>query len=838
MKNITTLFTLIFAVCCSQLIAQPMDLDKLAAAEKEMEKEEYYTALEWYVDAYEEGEEGVQDDIDVIHNIAALYYKLRNFKKAISWYRNLIRKDKDEKYPLANMYLGHALKYDGKYKDAIEAFDVFITIATDERLKALSEIAKKGAALAITLPDADEAIEVQNKTTRSLNSAYTEWSPFIVNEKELYYTGLQSDVVVVKKEPKGNYFSKLYKSVKVKDNWSKGEELGNTINKFGAHTGNVTMSDDRNHLYFTKCVMKGQKLMKCQIYVSEKQDGKWSEAKKVTGINGDSYNSKQPSYGKVNGQDALFFVSDMAGGKGGWDIYYAVKKGDALSFDPPVNLDAPVNTIGDDETPFYHEDKLYFSSTGHPGLGGYDIFEAAQKGATWSKVANLGKSFNTPFDDLYYVVDDSGYHGFLVSNRKKSKTLSESATFDEKDRWRTSGDDIFEFTAPIPVLANLDIRVYDKETKQPVTGVTISLIDERAGEARIKTNPRGNTFGFMLDNEKAYKLMAERDCYFLDSTNISTIGIKESKTYLTEFYITKEPRKFTVKETKIPKKAVASQPIVLDNIFYDYNKWDILAESRPELEQLANFLKQYPTMVIELSSHTDARGNDAYNKKLSQRRADASKNYLVSIGITADRIVSVGKGESEIRNECLNGVKCEDVYPGEPTRGHRYNRRTQFQILSGPKEFTTEAIEGYDIVKDTVWQECVPTGEGTGIIENSGIMPPNPDVIDELPTTEVVVNKEMHDFGKVKKGEKLEYEFEITNIGKHDLIIEFASGSCGCTVPTYPEEPIKPGASAKIKVVYDTSDKKPGQDEQEVQIIANTEPIVTLMGIKAEIVEE
>ena len=800
-----------------QLVAQPMTIDKLAAAEKELANKEYYTALEWYLDAYEDGEDNIQDNVDIMHNIAMLYSQLRNYRRAASWYKKLIKKDKNNKYPNAKYHLGYALKIDGKYDKALEALNDFVANSGDAAMKEMAQIEIAGVKLAQSLPDADPEIIVENKSTRNFSSAYTEWSPFYASETEMYYSSMNSDKVVFRK---GDYHQKIYKSTKTGDNWSAGQVLGETVNKKGAHNGTVTISADGNYMYSSRATKTGEDLTSSKIYVSEKSGGSWGEAKEVEGLNDAAYLTTQPAFGKVNGKDALFFTSNMPGGKGGYDIYVAVLKS-PTSVEPAINLGDDVNTVSDDQTPFYKDDQLYFASNGHANLGGFDIFVADQNGVKWDNVENLGKSVNSAFDELYFVLDGEGYHGFMVSNRKGTKTLSEGSTFDKDDKWRTSGDDIWTVTFPKPVFANLDVRVFNQDDK-PVKGVTIELREVGQNEGVVKTNPRGNKFEFPLDLEKDYEIIATRDCFDGSKETISTKAITDSKTFVTEFTLNADKPVVTSSQIKKQIKTEKGKPIVLGELLFDLGKWAIRPDAEPSLIQILNLMNKYPDMVIELSSHTDSRGNDAANQRLSERRANSSRDWLVKRGITADRIKAIGKGETELRNRCADGVNdCSDDE-------HQYNRRTDFKIISGPTEIVIESFtDEYETVYDTTY--CAGLKDATGSTID----------INSLNTTSLVFEKEAHDFGNVKKGETVEHTFKFTNIGKEKLVVEFASGSCGCTVPDYPKGAIAPGESGEIKVVYTAKeDKEIGlEDQQEVTIIANTEPPVSLVTITARIVE-
>ncbi len=430
-------------------------------------------------------------------------------------------------------------------------------------------------------------------------------------------------------------------------------------------------------MYFTRVQFAegGQSIGESKIYYSTKGSDGWSAANEVTGVNGD-YIAKHPCEGELFGEKVLFFVANMPGGKGGFDIYYAPKKTNGV-FGMPVNLGEVINTVGEESTPFYQDGKLYFSSNGQPTIGGLDVFESQWNGSVWSAPKVLPPGINSSVDDQFYTRTPDGMSGFLVSNRPGPNNLKSKTCCDDIYAWEIERVKV-DLTARTfrfkrkgekenPALTGCTVYVYDVTDKNP------SRVEEKA-------NPNANDFGFTLLPEKSYQLIATRDGYVPDTLDFNTVGVRRTTSIdkkLTLRVLRKEPEYDTLR---------INQPIRLSNIYYDFNKWDIRTDAEPDLQNLTDLLKKYPDMKIELSSHTDARGNDQYNEELSQKRAESAKTWIVAKGIVTDRITAKGYGEKQLLNECINGVECTEEQ-------HQLNRRTEFKIISGPTSIIIERVE-------------------------------------------------------------------------------------------------------------------------------------------------
>jgi peptidoglycan-associated lipoprotein len=471
-------------------------------------------------------------------------------------------------------------------------------------------------------------------------------------ENELYFT---SSALESGAEPGKDYGVKLLRSQRDKDGgWGKSTEADALITASSPAIGNVAFSVRDQTMFLTKVTFHGEELKTSRVYYSIREGNAWTDPAIVQGLP-DSFIVKNPMPGELYGRDVLFFSTDAPGGKGGFDIFYATKISIGV-YDSPVNLGSMVNTAGNEITPFYRDGKLIFATDGLPSFGGYDLYSTEWNGTSWSTPVNMGPGFNSSADDMYYMVDDEGYEGLLVSNRVGTTSL----------RGKTCCDDIFTFSIAKPVVS-LDIYVLDEN--KPLRQGEVTIMEQFKPETKLTEGKDDNyNFAYDLDINKGYFVKVTRIGYFPDSAYIKTLDIKADTTVTLKINLKPKPEIEVVS---------INQAIRLNNIYYNYNDAKILKAARPDLDYLYELMQQYPDMVIELSSHTDARGNDEFNQKLSQRRADSAKKYLVDKGVPDERIKAVGYGETQLLNKCGNDVKCTE-------EEHQLNRRTEFKIIAGP----------------------------------------------------------------------------------------------------------------------------------------------------------
>jgi peptidoglycan-associated lipoprotein len=495
-----------------------------------------------------------------------------------------------------------------------------------------------------------------------VNSGSAESSPALTPDGTLYYSSFNSKREIIFDGDQGDYHAKIF-SAESKDGgeYERPRPENDKINREGFNSGGVSFSRDGRTMYFTRAKLLNNQVSSSSIMISNKTDRGWGAPEILANLEGE-FIYKHPFEGELFGRKVLYFSSNMDGGEGGFDIFYCDI--DGVSIGQPVNLGNIVNTPEDEISPFYLDGTLYFSSNGHPNIGGFDIFYSNWNGSEWDVPSNMGFNYNTSYDDMFLRFNANGTQGFLVSNRpdKEKKKIKGN---------ETCCDDIYAVNIKELVI---DLAAKVEDENGPLKGATIELYDLTLGAyPDSKTGFESNAFNFALEADRDYKAYITKEGYYPDSISFNTNGILDDYS-VTKTVVLKAKPKDDKSDVDV---YTINEPIRLNNIYYDFDKSNILPDAEQDLEVLLDLLDEYSDMTIELSSHTDAQGGAQYNQRLSQRRAESAKTWLVNEGIEANRIKAVGYGESVILNRCLDGVKCSD-------EEHRLNRRTEFKILTGP----------------------------------------------------------------------------------------------------------------------------------------------------------
>ncbi|HMR19966.1 MAG TPA: OmpA family protein, partial [Sphingobacterium sp.] len=343
----------------------------------------------------------------------------------------------------------------------------------------------------------------------------------------------------------------------------------------------------------------------------------------------------------------LYFASDRPGGMGGVDIWYCERQSDG-SWGAPQNAGAAINTFGDEMFPSVYDGTLYFSSTGHIGMGGLDIFKAKGEKSQFEKAVNLGFPINSASDDFaFIVVEDShlGTKGYLSSNRTGG----------------AGSDDIYSFLYAKPrIKIQLEVIAKDKATGDLLPDVSISLFNEK-DQLLGKGNTASNgTITLDIPRDQRLRVLGDKKGYMAENMFVDAVS----------------PKADTLLHVTLLLQSVqrVGERFVLEDIYYDFDKHDIREDAAVVLDKLVATMRDNPTLKIELSSHTDSRGSDAYNMVLSQRRAQSAVDYIISRGIARDRLKARGYGETRLVNECRDGVECTPEQ-------HQANRRTEIEVL-------------------------------------------------------------------------------------------------------------------------------------------------------------
>ncbi|HLU94584.1 MAG TPA: DUF1573 domain-containing protein [Membranihabitans sp.] len=744
---------------------------KLEAADSAYYKNDYYNALEWYNEVYREDRQNIY-----LNRLAELYFIVRDYKRAERWLSRLIERDKANEYPKARLYYAQALKMNGKYDlSAIQLQDI-IKGSYSDSIRHVAQVEMKGITMAETLVRPAN-IAVNNVGTR-VNTRNSEGSPIPIAGGDLYFISFGENKIIVPSDEEIQSQARIFNAkMNNKGEFTRKAAALDDI-KVGqaGHIGNVFVAPDGRSLYFTYFLLDGNKLDKSEVYYSTSSGRGWSSPKRVEGLPTLGI-VKNPSTGTLLGQKVLFFAYDGTG-EGGFDLFYAPLVSDT-QVGSVVPLGNGINTPGDEIAPIFSSNTLYFSTNGHPSVGGFDIYSALWTGETWTRIENMGKGINSTLDETFYFPSGDQINGYLVSNREGTRSVLSS----------TCCDDIFQLqdkTIIIRLLATV------LEGEDPLNGASIAVFPVEQGEwgsPDIQYNEKGNDFTFAIDADKAYQVLVSKEGYTSDTVAFNTVGVVESKDFRGTFRLQKLPEE--------EEETIAlNEPIRLNNIYYDFDDDKIKIEAEEDLDYLYNLLTEYPNMVIELSSHTDSRGSDSYNLDLSQRRANSARNYLEERGIASGRVEAVGYGETRILNHCTNGVNCSE-------EEHQLNRRTEFRIIEGP---TT-----------------VPVRRETRKVRDRS-QDDNNDQSALYPVIEF--SQDEYDLGSVKKPAIKSGQIEFINTGNAPLEIEVASG-CDCTTLDWPRGPVAPGSKGIIQVQYDSSKRDTGLQEVTVDILSNTREAVT-----------
>ena len=650
-------FLYVLLICTATINAQPLTASKyetmLETANTAAENHDYVTAIDWFEKAYKENK-----DPNLQVAIGDMYMLLRDYPKAEKIYERILKRDKNDEFFDLRLDFARALKFQGKYKQALDELNGYISTSDNEELKGEAKTELKGILLLETYPENIEAaISFAGET---INSPSAESSPAFYSDGSLYFTSQNAKTPTILDGTEGEYHAKIYSASRTPEGtYAKATALDESINRIDFYNTGVSFSQDGQRMYFTRSKFNNNKLENSQIYLSKRVGDKWSAPYPIEAIN-EGNRSGHPYEGELFGSKVLYFITDIPGGTGGFDIYYSSFAGD--KYEKPVNLGDKINTSKNEESPFWNDGVLYFASNGHPGMGGMDNFYAEWNGSTWAESKNMGYNYNTSYDDTFLRFNQSGTTGFLVSNR----THKDKKKFKNTE---TCCDDIYLIQIRDLVI---DLKIAVNNEKGPLEGATVELFE---GTKKVpndsKTNFLSNDFTFLLDADKSYRAYVTREGYYPDSVSFNTNGIFDD--YTVSKLVTLKPK------PEAPKRIVSrNEPILLKSIFFDLDDDKIRQDAEPDLDFLKSLLDKYPDMVIELSSHTDSRGDDEYNKKLSQRRANSTKNWLVDEGIQQVRIKAVGYGETKLLNRCKDNQKCSE-------EEHQMNRRSEFKIIAGPQ---------------------------------------------------------------------------------------------------------------------------------------------------------
>nr|WP_294859341.1 OmpA family protein [uncultured Fluviicola sp.] len=567
--------------------------------------------------------------------LADAYFKTGNLDSAETEYAHALT---HSGFPAIG-YFNYAktLMYNGKYQLAAEWFEAYLALNSNDKVAQMllsSCRSVKERYVDTTLYTLTPILE--NQFTNAFSIVEYQNGAVFTADQEVF-SGRKTAAWT------GNSYLDLYQMEKDSSGaWLQPHLLRGDINS-RFHEGPATFSEDGNIVYFTRSNYYKRKMEvdennenNLKIFKATLIDGKWKNLEEFP-YNSDDYSCGHPSL-SADGME-LYFVSDMPGGYGGTDLYKSDKISNGWS--QPQNLGPEINTPGNEMFPYINTDgALYFSSDAHNSMGGLDVFITYFDSKKWVTPENLNSPLNSSEDDFAYSLNKDNRTGFVSSSRSKS-------------------DKMYTFEKHPPTFT-LYGTALEKGTNLPVEGVSVELTDPKTNGVITAMTDKLGKFQIKLSPETIYHLYCTKSGCFSQTDELSTVGLKYSHDFYADFWV-------------IP--IVIEKPIVIENIYYDYNKWNIRPDAALALDKLVRILEDNPKIEIELGSHTDCRGNDQYNYILSDKRAYAVVRYLVAKGIDPFRLTYKGYGEKILVNHCANGVTCTE-------QEHQQNRRTEFKVTN------------------------------------------------------------------------------------------------------------------------------------------------------------
>jgi outer membrane protein OmpA-like peptidoglycan-associated protein/tetratricopeptide (TPR) repeat protein len=632
-------------------------------AEKQYENIAYSSAIASY------NKTGEPQTKTALSQVANSFRLNGDYENAEMYFANLMLQSPDKE---DIMYYAQTLLSNGKCQDAVTWYQKYQAVANDKNrsfIASCEEIA---------------AFPKKNITIKPLGGANSDKSEFaaIPFKGGVVLTSTQQGKNACKDHWTGEGFTDLYYADLNEGDVSNLKQFGSELN-MKYHDGAATFNKAGNIMYFTRTNPTGKSSSNqrdLKIFISHYKNGNWSEAVEMP-FNSNEFGTCHPTLS--NDGKKLYFSSNRPGGSGGMDIWFSTLEYGRWS--EPKNLGKEVNTSGNEIFPYVNDTNVvFFASNGHKGFGGLDIFSTENKDGIFTNVQNMGTPFNSPMDDFSYAEKSGGESGFLSSNRKGGVGT------DDVYFWKKSDNQ--------PLTENIAAKKEENQEKINYKA-TILFIDAATGE-EIKTpsvtiagpnkSPKQevqNNISLEVVPNGQYTIKGEMTGYLANTITLEGIDLLKTPVY-------KIP--LTKNDTKIPnayemlnnkpafngKTLKTGEVIEIQDIFYDYDKSNIRIDASAGLLRLAEVMLRYPSLEVELSSHTDSRGTSSYNQKLSQNRANEAVTYLISRGIAAKRMSAQGFGETHLTNNCGDGVSCTEEQ-------HQRNRRTEVRVV----KFEEEAVE-------------------------------------------------------------------------------------------------------------------------------------------------
>jgi peptidoglycan-associated lipoprotein len=619
--------------------------------DKKLKRGEFQTAIEKYEEALSDG----ADTVSAAKQIGEAFRYSNRINQGLPYFEYLVKSGKADDETV--FYYAEALRTTGNYEAAKEWYGKYLKSGQSTSKKNVAKLQLKNLDKVADISKRKNYFEISNVDV--VNSPAADFSPVIFNQ-ELIFTTAKNSTAVFAGDGKGFTGLFTFKFDDASEKTGVAVPFGEFINLPKRHQASATFSKDGKTMIFARG-NDGRKKgdQDVNLYVSKFKEGIWTEPEFLKISDPNAWDAC-PSF-STDGK-TLYFSSNREGGRGGIDIYQS-KMDRRGNFRRVRNMGKTINTPGNEMFPYISDDrKLYFSSDGHPGIGGLDLFVAEREGKK-VQISNMGVPMNSNLDDfgITYINEKEGY---FSSNREGGK----------------GDDDIYKFINNSPdfkvAFYFMSATIVDDASGAPIPNAKVKLFDSRGSPVTEANADAEGKFRYQVQPGQNYTVITEDENHLTANTVFSTIGKTKSQDDLPEFENDVD-LPFSVRMIKKEVNLV----IVLENIYYDYNSAEIRDDAAEELDNLYTLLQDNLDMRIELSSHTDSRGDGKYNQKLSQKRAESAKNYMVERGVADDRIIPKGYGESRL---IIENAQTEDQ--------HQKNRRTEFKILGFDAEQAPEKV--------------------------------------------------------------------------------------------------------------------------------------------------
>jgi len=637
-----------------------------ASAQSELRKaNRFYDSFEYALALaqYEKVAPKKEPALEMAERMAHAYRLTDNTARAEEWYAKVLQ------FPKANpeniFYYAKMLRTNGKYAEARNQYVSYGGRVPAQMAKANKMIAAVDKAILWQKRPPSAVVNL----AEGLNSGNADFGPAFLDNGLVF----ASDRSTGDKNEKiygwtGRPYLKLYTSTKAGNNtWSKPTLITTAVNA-EYHNGPATATSNNKTLFFTRTNLVRVKdpninndptnwvvkplasdyVNRLEIFSVERQGNEWVNVKPFAYNKVTDYSVGHPALSPDG--NLLYFASDMPGGQGETDIYFSEKQADG-SWGRPVNAGTVINTSGKEEFPAFGPDgTLYFASDQHPGFGGLDIFSAKGARADWKEVRNMYAPLNSAKDDYGMMMDATGEEGFFSSNRGSQNGTADIYTFRLIKK------------PAILVVTTLESRrnAKGRTTLTPLPGVRLRLKPQNPADSVIALSNAKGRHNFEVKKGFVYGILGTKEFYLTQSAVVPVDTTSKSDTVRVTLTFTRNKR---------------DNIVALDNIYFDLDKYEIRPDAALELDKVVQLLKDNPRLNIEMGSHCDSREAEGYNQKLSENRARATVNYLISKGINPKRLTAKGYGETRLVNDCYDGVSCSE-------EEHQRNRRTELKIKS------------------------------------------------------------------------------------------------------------------------------------------------------------